>query len=151
MTYRLFVAGAVAAFATAAFAGGASAESFTFTYTNDAASMVSAATSAGPVYAGSWKGVSTTLMKSGATVKSTYQCTIWPTPGQATNQSMICDAVDSSGDKFSVTSNCLSSDKGPSLCWGYAQGLSGKYAGKVGAMSQIGSGASGAGQGAWTE
>eukprot|EP01037_Dinobryon_pediforme_P014913 gene14913-15051_t len=151
MNSRLFIAGAVAAFATSAFASGASAESFTFTYTNEAASMVSAASPSGPLYAGSWKGVLTTVMKSGAALKSNFQCTIWPTPGQGTNQSMICDAADTSGDKYSVTSNCLSSEKGPSLCWGYLQGLSGKYAGKVGVMSQIGGGASGAGQGAWAD
>ena len=90
-------------------------------------------------------------MKSGASIKSSYQCTIWPTPGQFTNQSMICNVTETSGDKYSITSNCLNSTKGGSMCWGYVQGLSGKYAGKTGALSQIGNGETGAGQGAWAD
>ena len=149
MTIRLLAA--VAALAATAAATAAAAESFTFTYTNEAPSMVSAATSAGPMYAGSWKGTTVAVSKSGASVKSTYQCTGWPTPGQATNQASICNFIDATGDKYTVTYNCLETTKGPGMCWGYLQGVSGKYAAKVGAVSQMGNGVTGAGQGAWAD
>ena len=142
----------LAAMAVVGCASAASAESFTTTWTSDAPMVVRAPGTIGgaPAVAAYFTGVTTATYKSGAVVKANYQCVQWPAAGMGTNTQAICQVQENATDKYSVVYSCSSDDKS-AACWGGLAGTGGKYMGKRGTVSQIGTGASGAGQGAWAD
>jgi hypothetical protein len=144
----------VAALAVACVATGAQAESFTGTYNSDPVHLVMVPASQGsPAQGGAaWKGVSTATYKSGATSTSNYSCIGWLTPGQATNNSAVCEASDNATDTWSAYILCAADPTDatkPGTCWGGLVGTGGKYAGRTGQFVQHGTNTSGTSEGAW--
>ncbi|TAL32568.1 MAG: hypothetical protein EPN98_13455 [Phenylobacterium sp.] len=140
---------------TLAAAAPASAESFTGVFKNDPAIalVMPAVGPNGPIQAGHLKGTATTQTRSGATATSTYECIFWSTPGAETPSAGICQVVENGKDRLSQQLVCGAPDPKDQVapCWGAMVGTGGKYVGKVGNFSQMGTLVAGTLQGAWKD